>query len=107
VSPCRPQQPRQVPTRELVDAVEAHIRVVSGFYDVFMLLLGASIFRGVAIEFRSQRPGTRWRRTWEVTLAVSSAGETFGTGAVFRPNCWPASRQSKPLQGGPPTSKGP
>ena len=96
-----------VPVPTLPQSTLAMNPVLRGILFVFMLLLGASIFRGVAIEFRSQRPGTRWRRTWEVTLAVSSAGETFGTGAVFRPNCWPASRQSKPLQGGPPTSKGP
>jgi cytochrome d ubiquinol oxidase subunit II len=38
-----------------------------------MLLLAALIFRAAAIEFRSQRPGTRWRTTWDVAFAISSA----------------------------------
>ncbi len=46
--------------------------VFSGFYDVFMLLLAALIFRAAAIEFRGQRPGAGWRRTWDVTFATSS-----------------------------------
>jgi len=46
--------------------------VFSGFYDAFMLLLVALIFRAGAIEFRSQRPGRRWRTTWDVAFAISS-----------------------------------
>ncbi|MCX5737774.1 MAG: cytochrome d ubiquinol oxidase subunit II [Proteobacteria bacterium] len=46
--------------------------VFSGFYDAFMLLLAALIFRAAAIEFRSQRPGAGWRRTWDATFAASS-----------------------------------
>ena len=37
--------------------------VFSGFYDAFMLLLVALIFRAAAIELRSQRPGRAWRTT--------------------------------------------
>ena len=46
--------------------------VFSGFYEAFMLLLAALIFRAAAIEFRGQRPGAGWRRTWDVTFAASS-----------------------------------
>ena len=46
--------------------------VMSGFYDLFMLLLVALMFRAAAIEFRSQRPGTGWRTTWDVAFAISS-----------------------------------
>jgi cytochrome d ubiquinol oxidase subunit II len=43
--------------------------VFSGFYDVFMLLLFALIFRAAAIEFRSKRTEPRWRRTWDAAFA--------------------------------------
>lgn len=46
--------------------------VFSGFYDAFMLLLCALIFRASAIEFRSKRPSPGWRRGWDVAFAVSS-----------------------------------
>jgi cytochrome bd ubiquinol oxidase subunit II len=46
--------------------------VFSGFYDAFMLLLFALIFRAAAIEFRSKRPGKVWRATWDIAFAVSS-----------------------------------
>ena len=46
--------------------------VFSGFYDAFMLLLFALIFRAVGIEFRGQRPDPRWRSTWDFAFAVSS-----------------------------------
>jgi cytochrome bd ubiquinol oxidase subunit II len=62
--------------------------VFSGFYDVFMLLLGALIFRGVAIEFRSQRPGTGWRTTWDVTFAVSSLVSALLIGVAFGNIVW-------------------
>jgi cytochrome d ubiquinol oxidase subunit II len=46
--------------------------VLLGFYDVFMLMLTALIFRAAAIEFRSQRPGALWRTTWDAAFAISS-----------------------------------
>jgi cytochrome d ubiquinol oxidase subunit II len=51
---------------------EVYATVFSGFYDAFMLLLFALIFRAVAIEFRSERPSPRWRQTWDVAFAVAS-----------------------------------
>lgn len=46
--------------------------VFSGFYTAFMLLLAGLIFRAVAIEFRSKRPGKRWRNAWDIAFSVSS-----------------------------------
>ncbi len=46
--------------------------VFSGFYNAFILLLFVLIFRAVAIEFRSKRPGARWRQNWDVAFSVSS-----------------------------------
>ena len=46
--------------------------VFSGFYTAFMLLLVALIFRAVAIEFRSKRPGHTWRTAWDVAFSLAS-----------------------------------
>jgi cytochrome d ubiquinol oxidase subunit II len=46
--------------------------VFSGFYLVFILLLAALIFRGVAIEFRSKQPMYWWRQTWDIGFSVGS-----------------------------------
>jgi cytochrome bd ubiquinol oxidase subunit II len=51
---------------------EVYATVFSGFYDAFMLLLFALIFRASAIEFRGQREGTAWRRCWDIAFATSS-----------------------------------
>src|SRR5262249_45428608 len=42
---------------------QVYATVMSGFYDLFMLVLTALIFRAAAIEFRSHRPDARWRTT--------------------------------------------
>jgi hypothetical protein len=57
--------------------------VFSGFYDVFMLLLFALIFRAVAIEFRGQLPQKRWRATWDVAFAISSATSALLIGVAM------------------------
>ena len=44
----------------------------SGFYVVFMLVLLVMILRTVAIEFRSKRPGTAWRRAWDGVFSSHS-----------------------------------
>lgn len=51
---------------------EMYATMFSGFYLPFMLLLYALIFRAVAIEFRSKRPSTTWRRTWDISFTISS-----------------------------------
>lgn len=50
----------------------AYASVFSGFYVPFMLLLTALIFRGVALEFRSKRPGKVWRGAFDVAFALAS-----------------------------------
>ena len=51
---------------------EVYATVFSGFYIPFMLLLFALIFRAVAIEFRSKRPGAMWRGAWDVSFSAAS-----------------------------------
>ena len=62
--------------------------VFSGFYDAFMLLLFALIFRAAAIEFRSKRPGQRWRATWDVAFAVSSLASALLIGVAIGNIVW-------------------
>jgi cytochrome d ubiquinol oxidase subunit II len=51
---------------------EVYATVFSGFYIPFMLLLFALIFRAVAIEFRSKRPGATWRNSWDISFSAAS-----------------------------------
>lgn len=51
---------------------EVYATVFSGFYDAFMLLLFALIFRAVAIEFRSKQPMRWWRTMWDIGFALGS-----------------------------------
>ena len=62
--------------------------VFSGFYDTFMLLLFALIFRAAAIEFRSKRPGKTWRATWDVAFAVSSLTSALLIGVAIGNIVW-------------------
>jgi len=62
--------------------------VFSGFYDAFMLLLFALIFRAAAIEFRSSRPGKRWRATWDVAFATSSVVSALLIGVAIGNIVW-------------------
>jgi cytochrome d ubiquinol oxidase subunit II len=62
--------------------------VLSGFYDLFMLVLAALIFRAAAIEFRSHRPGIRWRMTWDVAFAISSVLSALLLGVAFGNIVW-------------------
>ncbi len=50
----------------------AYATVFSGFYNAFMLLLVALIFRAVAIEFRSKEPGSTWRQSWDIAFSLGS-----------------------------------
>jgi cytochrome d ubiquinol oxidase subunit II len=62
--------------------------VFSGFYDAFMLLLFALIFRAAAIEFRSKRLEKRWRATWDVAFAVSSLASALLIGVAIGNIVW-------------------
>lgn len=44
----------------------------SAFYGPLFALLSALIFRAVAIEFRSKRPGAIWRWTWDILFSLAS-----------------------------------
>lgn len=55
----------------------------SGFYLAMMGLLLVLILRALAIEFRSKRPGARWRTTWDWFFFGSSAGITFLLGVAL------------------------
>jgi cytochrome d ubiquinol oxidase subunit II len=67
---------------------QVYATVMSGFYDVFMLVLTALIFRAAAIEFRSQRPGSRWRTTWDVAFAIGSDLSALLLGVAFGNIVW-------------------
>src|SRR3954468_21107968 len=62
--------------------------VFSGFYDAFMLLLFALIFRAAAIEFRGKRPEKRWRSTWDVAFASSSLASALLIGVPIGNIVW-------------------
>lgn len=62
--------------------------VFSGFYIPFMLLLAALIFRAVAIEFRSKRPGRAWRQGWDFSFALGSIGSSLLLGVTMGNFAW-------------------
>src|SRR5215831_18634002 len=68
--------------------LQVYATFFSGFYDAFMLVLTALIFRAAAIEFRSQRPGNRWRTTWDVAFALSSVLSALLLGVAFGNIVW-------------------
>ena len=61
----------------------AYATVFSGFYNAFMLLLSALIFRAVSIEFRSKEPGKAWRKGWDIAFSVGSFLAAFLIGVAL------------------------
>ena len=61
----------------------AYATVFSGFYDAFILLLVALIFRAVSIEFRSKEPGTTWRQAWDIAFSGGSFLAAFLIGVAM------------------------
>jgi len=55
----------------------------SGFYLAFFLLLLAFIFRGVAFEFRSKDPDSRWRKLWDWSIFLGSGLASLLLGVAF------------------------
>ncbi len=55
----------------------------SGLYVPFMLFVALLIFRAVSIEFRSKEKMSWWRKIWDTTYTVSSAGLAIALGAVM------------------------
>ena len=62
---------------------EWYATLFSGFYLALLLILLALIVRGVAFEFRHQRPGRRWQAGWDRTIVVGSLVPAFLWGVVF------------------------
>lgn len=56
--------------------------ICSAFYVPIMILLAGIIFRAVAIEFRSKRPSSFWRWTWDLLFSVASLVIALGLGIV-------------------------
>lgn len=67
---------------------EVYATVFSGFYNAFILLLVALIFRAVAIEFRSKQPMLWWRRMWDVSFSFASILAGFLMGVAFGNIVW-------------------
>jgi cytochrome d ubiquinol oxidase subunit II len=51
---------------------DAYASIFSGFYNAFMLLLFALIFRAVSMEFRSKMSSTVWRHFWDYAFFAGS-----------------------------------
>ncbi len=60
----------------------AYATVFSAFYEPFMLLLVALIFRAVSLEFRSKVKAVRWRRLWDFGFFGGSFLAAFLLGAA-------------------------
>ncbi|WP_309387421.1 cytochrome d ubiquinol oxidase subunit II [Cerasicoccus frondis] len=67
---------------------EVYATAFSGFYDAFMLLLCALIFRAVAIEFRSKEPYKLWRKSWDIAFAGGSFLSAFLIGVAMGNITW-------------------
>lgn len=61
---------------------EAYATVFSGYYEAFMVILAALIFRAVSIEFRSKLQIKTWRRTWDNVFFASSLTASFVFGVA-------------------------
>lgn len=62
---------------------DVYATLLTGFYNLIMILLAGFIFRAVAIEFRSKRPSQRWRRTWDTVFCIASTVIAFGIGIIL------------------------
>lgn len=57
--------------------------LLSGYYVPLAILLLALICRGVAFEFRSKLESSRWRKSWDQVIFISSILPPFLLGIVF------------------------
>jgi len=62
---------------------EWYASLFSGFYLPLLLVLGALIVRGVALEYRGKRDDARWRRRWDVAIFVGSLLPAVLWGVAF------------------------
>src|SRR3954447_3830902 len=62
---------------------EWYATLFSGFYLPLLLILVGLIVRGLAFEYRHQRPEVTWRAQWDRALFVGSALPAFLWGVAF------------------------
>jgi len=62
---------------------EWYATLFSGFYLPLLLILLALIARGVSFEYRHQRDGLRWKRSFDTMIVVGSAVPSFLWGVAF------------------------
>ena len=62
---------------------EAYATIFSGYYEAFMAVLGAMIFRAVSLEFRSKVQAPLWRRVWDRVFFGSSLLATIVFGVAI------------------------
>ncbi len=55
----------------------------SGFYLALFLMLIGLILRGLALEYRSKNPGSRWRNTWDWLIFIGSLIPALLWGVAF------------------------
>ena len=62
---------------------EWYATLFSGFYLPLLLILLGLIVRGLAFEYRHQRPAAAWRARWDLALFVGSVLPAFLWGVAF------------------------
>src|SRR3954465_10344878 len=62
---------------------EWYATLFSGFYLPLLLILVALIVRGLAFEYRHQRPGADWHSWWDRAIIVGSYVPAFLWGCAF------------------------
>jgi len=67
---------------------EWYATLFSGFYLPLLLILLALIVRGVAFEYRHQRPGATWKGWWDRAIFIGSLVPAFLWGVAFANIVW-------------------
>ena len=57
--------------------------LLSTLYIPMLFLVLGYVARGVALEFRSKLPGTRWRSCWDLVFSMASFSLAFGFGVTL------------------------
>jgi cytochrome d ubiquinol oxidase subunit II len=61
----------------------AYATIMSGFYNLIMILIAGFVFRAAAIEFRSKRESPKWRSLWDWVFSLSSQVVAFVIGILL------------------------
>lgn len=69
--------------------------LLAACYPIVVALVVSWVLRDAGVWLRSRRPGRRWRRGWERTVAVASGGFAFAWGVLLA-----SVAQGVPLDGG-------